>query len=116
MKDRIELFYCYSAQDENLGHQLEKNLLSLKRQGNIGTWHDRKISPGTHWEKEIDTHLNTASIFLLLLSADFLNSEYCYGFEMKRAMERHNAGEALVIPILLRPTDWEGAPDRKSVV
>src|SRR5205085_8494618 len=68
------------------------------------------ISPGREWARDIDTHLNTADIILLLVSSDFMASNYCYGIEMKRAMERHTTGEARVIPIILRPVDWQNAP------
>jgi hypothetical protein len=105
----IEIFYAYSHKDEHLRDELEKHLSILKRQGVIIGWHDRKISPGREWEGEIDTHLNTARIILLLISPDFIASDYCWGVEVKRAMDRHEAGEARVIPIILRSVVWEGA-------
>ena len=74
-------------------------------------WHDRNISAGTEWEREINKHLNEADIILLLISPDFIASDYCYSKEMKWAMDRHERGEARVIPIILRPVDnWKGAP------
>lgn len=73
-------------------------------------WHDHDISAGAEWEREISEQLNTAQIILLLISPDFMYSEYCYGVEMMRAMERHEAGEARVIPIIIRPTSWHRAP------
>jgi hypothetical protein len=88
----------------------DHHLSNLQRQGFVASWHDRNISAGTAWEYEIDNHLNTADIILLLISSDFVASEYCYSVEMMRAMERHKAGEARVIPIILRPTDWKGTP------
>jgi NTP pyrophosphatase (non-canonical NTP hydrolase) len=106
----IEVFYAYAHEDELLRDKLEKHLSILKRQGVITGWHDRKISPGREWEGEIDTHLKTARIILLLISPDFLASDYCWGVEVKRAMAQHEAGEARVIPIILRPVDWKGAP------
>jgi tetratricopeptide (TPR) repeat protein len=106
----IEVFYSYAHEDETLRNTLEKHLSILHRQGLIFSWHDRKIAPGTNWAKDINTHLETASLILLLISADFLASDYCYGIEMKRALERHKANEARVIPILLRPVAWKGAP------
>jgi tetratricopeptide (TPR) repeat protein len=107
---RIEIFFCYAREDEVLLQGLEKQLKVLRRQGIIHLWHDREISPGAEWEREIDQHLKTASIILLLISPDFMDSDYCYGVEMKRAMERHERGEALVIPIILRPVYWKKAP------
>src|SRR5262249_48477005 len=80
------------------------------RQGVIQTWHDRNINAGDDWKQQIDDNLNTATVILLLISADFLASDYCYEIEMQRALERHNAGEARVIPVILRPVDWHSAP------
>src|SRR5262249_6120408 len=105
----IEVFYSYAHEDEPLRNELEKHLSILYREGLISSWHDRRIEPGIDWEKDIDTHFETASLILLLISSDFLASGYCE-VEMKRAMERHQAKEARVIPILLRPVEWHGAP------
>lgn len=106
----VEVFYSYSHADELLRSELEKHLSILKRKGVIDGWHDRRIDPGAEWEKEIDTHLNNASIILFLVSADFIASEYCWNVEVKRALERHEAGVARVIPVILRPVDWTEAP------
>ena len=78
--------------------------------GLIGSWHDRQISAGTEWANVIDDNLNIADVILLLISVDFLASDYCYDIELKRAMERHEAGEARVIPIVLKLVDWGNAP------
>jgi hypothetical protein len=106
----IKLFYCYANEDEYWQRELEKHLRLLRRQGLIEDWHSRDISAGTEWTHEVEKHLNTAQIILLLISADYLASDYSYSIEMKRALERHENGEALVIPISLRPVDLEGAP------
>ena len=106
----LEVFYCYAREDESLRQGLEKQLSVLKRQGLINLWHDRNISAGTEWQGEIDQHLKAARIILLLVSPDFMDSDYCYSVEMKRALERHQQGEACVIPVILRPVDWQGAP------
>jgi tetratricopeptide (TPR) repeat protein len=106
----IEVFHSYSHKDESLRNELEKHLSPLRRQGIISTWHDRKIGAGTEWAGQIDAHINTAGVILLLISADFLASHYCWDVEMQRAMERHDAGEARVIPIILRPCVWKEAP------
>lgn len=109
----IELFFSYSHKDEVWRDQLATALSGLKRQKVIREWHDRRISGGREWEQEIDQHLNTAQIILLLISPDFIASDYCFDLEMGRALERHEAKEARVIPIILRPTDLEGMPFRK---
>lgn len=70
-------------------------LRPLERQGLIEQWHDREISAGAEWEREIDKHLNTAQIILLMISPDFMNSEYCYNVEVKQAIERHKRGRTV---------------------
>lgn len=111
--EEIDLFIVYSYKDERLWEQLERHLSLLAREGLITSWHDRRILPGEEWRGEIDSHLERANLILLLISADFLASDYCYDIEIKRALERHNCGDARVIPIILRPTDWGGTPFAK---
>ena len=106
----VEIFYSYSHQDEALRDELEKQLSILKKLKIVRTWHDRKICAGTEWADDINDHLNTADIILLLISADFLASEYCCEIELDRSMKRHEAREARVIPIILRDVDWRDAP------
>jgi hypothetical protein len=112
----VEVFLYYSHRDKELRDELVKHLRLLERQGVISSWYDRQILPGIEWARDIDAHLQTAVIILLLVSADFLASDYCYDIEMQRAMERHEAGEARVIPIILRPMDWHSAPFGKLQV
>ncbi len=111
-KQPICLFYSYSHKDERIRDQLETHLALLKRRGVIDEWHDRKIGAGQHIDDEIDRNLAASHISLLLVSADFLHSDYCYKKEMARALERDKAGEARVIPVIIRPVDWKGAPFR----
>jgi tetratricopeptide (TPR) repeat protein len=106
----IGVFCSYAHADEPWRQKLETHLSPLLRQNLLSIWHDRHIVPGTDWAQAIDTHLNSASVILLLISPDFFASDYCYGIEMKHALEREQAGEARVIPILLRPVDWRDAP------
>ena len=104
------IFFSYSHKDESLRDELETHLKLLQRQGIISVWHDRKILPSTEWDGEIDVNLERAKIILLLISADFIASDYCWDKEVKRALERHEKREAVVIPIALRKCDWKGAP------
>ena len=108
--ESILVFFSYSHRDEELRDELAKHLSDLQRQGVIAGWHDRMIGTGTHWEGAIHEHLNQARIILLLFGANFLASDYCYEFEALRALERHKAGEAVVIPIILRAADWTQTP------
>jgi TIR domain len=104
------LFFSYSHVDEVLRNQLEIHLTALQRQGLIATWHDRRITAGSHVGDAIDANLEAAEIILLLVSADFIASDYCYEREMAQAMERHRSGAARVIPVILRPCDWHDLP------
>lgn len=104
------VFFSYSHADEGLRNQLEKQLAMLKRQRVIETWHDRRIGAGDNIDHAIDEHINNDEIILLLISPDFIASNYCYEIELSRAMERHAAGEAIVIPVILRACDWHHAP------
>ncbi|MGD1854506.1 MAG: ABC transporter substrate-binding protein [Leptolyngbyaceae cyanobacterium] len=106
MNDKIELFISYSHRDEGLRDELDTHLSTLKVKGIISTWHDRQIPAGSEWSGDIDRNLKKADIILLLISPDFIGSEYCCEVELAEAMNRHNKGEAIVIPIILRPTDW----------
>ena len=109
----VKIFFCYAHEDEPLLKKLKAHLRPLQRQGLVDMWYDRDISAGSDWEQQIKEQLNTAHIILLLVSPDFMDSDYCYGIEMKRAIERDRRGEARVIPIVLRPVDFEGTPFRK---
>ncbi len=109
----VEVFCSYCHKDESLRKKLASHLSPLKREGIIDEWHDRKIPPGKEWDKEIDDHLNTASVILLLISPEFIESDYCHDVEVTRALERHDSGEACVIPIILRPVDWTKLPFSK---
>jgi DNA-binding response OmpR family regulator len=110
VQESIQVFFSYSHKDEALRDKLANHLSVLEKQGLIKSWHDRKILAGTEWDHEISEHLNQADIILLLISAEFLASQYCYEIEVQRAVERHEAEEACVIPIILRPVDWTGTP------
>ena len=110
-QQQIEVFFSYSRKDENLRKELDNHLAVLKRQAVITSWYDRQIEGGAEWEKEIARHMQSADIILLLVSSDFIASEYCYVKELPKAIARHEAGEAYVIPILLRPIAyWEEMP------
>src|ERR1051326_9129929 len=106
----VEIFCCFARKDQSLLNDLKSHLKPLQRQGQITLWADTDIDAGMIWENEVDKHLDTAQIILLLVSPDFIDSEYCYGKEMKRAMARYKAGEAQVVPIILRPVLWKNTP------
>jgi hypothetical protein len=106
----LRLFISYSHKDENLRASLGDHLASLQREGLIEAWHDRKIIAGQEWGGAIDSNLEEADIILCLVSAGFLASPYCSDIELRRALERHEAGEACLIPVILKPADWNATP------
>lgn len=113
MSNPVKVFFSYSHKDELLRDELATHLSMMKRQGVIEAWHDREIGVGREWADAIDENLDIADIILLLVSAKFLASDYCYDQEMMRAMERQENRKARVIPIILKPTDWTSAPFSK---
>ena len=106
----VEIFISYSHEDEHWMEKLRAHLSPLKLEGKIVDWHDRDITAGTEWADEISEHLESASIVLLLISASFMASEYCWGVEVTRAIARHEAREASVIPVILRDARWQKSP------
>lgn len=108
--ETLEVFFSYAREDEALRNELATHLSLMKRQKIIKMWHDRDLAAGTEWEPELLAHLDAARVILLLISNNFLTSDYSYDIELERAMERHKRGEARVIPIILKPCDWHDAP------
>lgn len=102
----IRIFVSYSHADEALRQELDKHLVSLKRQGLVEVWHDRRIEAGEEWAGKISANIQSAHVILLLISPDFIASQYCYEVELAEAMRLHERGDAVVIPVILRPCDW----------
>jgi len=109
----VSVFISYSHKDQELRQQLEEHMAILKRNGVIATWHDRQITAGSEWKGAIDDNLAAARLILLLISPAFVASDYCYDVELRHALDRHASGEAVVIPIILRPVMWDSAPFAK---
>jgi len=106
----VEVFISYHEKDEQLREELEKHLKTLHREKAITSWHDHKIVAGQEIKGEIDKYLNRAGLILLLVSPDFVASDYHWTVEVTRALERHSAGKARAIPVLMRYADWETPP------
>ncbi len=103
----ISLFFSYSHKDEAFRNELENHLAVLKREGVIEAWHDRRVDAGSRVHDEISDRLESASIILLMVSSNFLASDYCYDRELARALERHERREVVVIPVIVQPCDWQ---------
>jgi hypothetical protein len=109
-ESRLYVFESYAHHDERLRQELEKHLSPLRRSDLIETWHDARVSAGTEFHPEIVRRLTKADLILLLISPDFINSDFCYRREMRIALQRHAKGEARVVPVILRPVDWLTTP------
>lgn len=105
----VSLFYSYAHEDEPLRDELAGHLKILERRGLIQAWHDRQIRPGQAWDQAIDHHLSAADLVLLLVSKDFIGSDYIWGVELAQAMQRRQAGQCEVVPIIVRAVDIDPA-------
>jgi hypothetical protein len=112
-KKALNLFVSYCHADEIVKTELLKHLEPLRRLQLIETWHDRQIKAGEDWGNKISVNLERADIIVLVVSIDFINSKYCYDIELDRALERHTAREAVIIPLIARSCMWHTAPFSK---
>ena len=110
---KLRLFISYSHEDEKMKNELDKHLVMLKRSGKVEVWNDRKLVAGQEWDSEIKNEMQAADIILLLISADFNNSEYIWKEELSHAMQRHEQGTARVVPVILRKCEWSDMPYAK---
>lgn len=106
----VTAFISYAHADEEHRRALETHLSLLRRKGVLHLWTDRRIGVGDEWKSSINQAVESADLFLILVSADLLASDYCWDEEMARAIERHREGKATVVPIFVRPCDWADAP------
>ena len=109
----MKFFVSYSHRDEGTLERLKTHLSPLLREGRIEAWYDREIRAGEEIDGEISAQLESCDVFLLLISADFLKSDYCMETEMTRAMQRHDEGSARVIPIIVEDCYWKSSPFQK---
>lgn len=110
---RVRIFISYAHADEPLKKELDKYLKVLRRSGKIAVWHDRELVAGDDWDATIMRELAQAHLILLLISVDFNASDFIWDKELAAAMERHAAGTARVVPIILRPCQWTSLPYAK---
>lgn len=103
----MKAFISYSHHDAEFLNALHQHLASLRRQKLLETWTDREIDAGGVLDEEIAAAMERANLFLLLVSSSFINSDYCYDKEFKKTLEKQKAGKALVVPIIVRPCDWQ---------
>jgi|GEM_PF-1563759 len=103
----MKAFISYSHHDAEFLTSLHQHLAALRRQKLLEAWTDREIDAGGALDQEIATAMEKANLFLLLVSSSFINSDYCYEKEFQKALKRQKAGKAIIVPIIVRPCDWE---------
>ena len=108
-----KVFISYSHKDDEFRKQLKSHLRGLERSGLVTSWHDRMITAGSEWKGEIDKNLNEAGVILLLISSSFIESEFCFDVELEHALQLHQKGIALVVPVIIRPVVWSDLPFAK---
>jgi len=113
LRRRFKLFVSYAPEDDRHRDDLDHHLASLRREGNVDVWFDARIAPGEDWRARIGQELSGSDVILLLISANFLASDFCVDEEMAHAVERHRQGTARVIPIAVRAADWGQMPFAK---
>ena len=109
-KISVKVFISYAHADQELHKKLQEHLSSLVYSGDITIWQDQEIPAGANWEEQINTHLNEADMILLLVSASFIASKYCWNKEVQAALKGHEAGTVRVIPVILKPVHWQNTP------
>jgi len=108
--DKPRIFISYSHENEGFKKEFRKMIAPLERKGDWKVWDDRYILPGEVWNPKIMKHLSEANVIVLLLTSSFFNSDYIYNIELTRAVERHEAGNALLISVIVSACMWEETP------
>ncbi len=103
---KINLFYSYAHEDEASCNEVMQALQLLRSESVINEWYDRQISPGENWRKLISENLARSKIVLLMISPDFLASDYCMGVELKQALDRHWERQCRIVPVIIRDCRW----------
>lgn len=106
----LKVFISYSHRDTAACERLLIHLEPLRRQGLIDAWHDRRIAPGEDLDDTISAELEGADVLVCLVSPDFLASNYCYTRELARALERREAGQCDIFPVIVTSCHWKPTP------
>ena len=110
---KAKVFISYSSRDARQHDELTVRLKPLRSEGLVETWSDRCLVAGEEWDKTIRRELEEADVIVLLWSAQFEGTDYIRDVEIKRAVERAEAGEAVVVSVILEPCGWQRSPVAK---
>ncbi|HZF13506.1 MAG TPA: toll/interleukin-1 receptor domain-containing protein, partial [Thermoanaerobaculia bacterium] len=104
--DRPTVFVSYSHEDEGWKDRVVQHLKVLEPEGVLEVWHDRSIGAGADWQQELESAMERAAVAVLLVSADFLSSEFILEIEVPYLLERRTAGALTIIPVIARHCAW----------
>lgn len=97
------MFVSYSHKDSTFLDRLRVHLRPLEKNGLIELWDDSKLAAGDRWKPSVEEALERARVAILLLTADFLASEFIVNKELPSLLSKAEAGGTLIIPIVVKP-------------
>lgn len=106
----LKAFFSYAHEDVDVVVNLHKHLAPLRHEEIVEFWYDRDLLPGENWDDAIASRLEDADIVVVVISSDFVSSEYAYGKELGRALELHDRGQLRVVPVIARNCRWQNLP------
>jgi hypothetical protein len=106
----LKAFFSYAHEDVDVIANLQKHLAPLRHEEIVEFWYDRDLVAGENWDDAITSRLEDADIVIVIVSSDFVSSEYAYGKELSRALELHERGQLRVVPVIARNCRWQNLP------
>jgi len=100
---RTKIFISYSHKDKAFIDRLMVHLKPLEKHGLIDAWVDSRILAGEQWKAEINTALSSSQVAILLVSADFLASDFIVDNELPPLLEKAKEEGVTIIPVILKP-------------
>lgn len=112
LKDRKQkIFISYSHQDKEYLDRLMVHLKPLMRRGMLDVWADTKIKTGDHWREEIQKALDSASVAILLVSADFMASDFIIDNELPPLLSKAEVNGTRILPVIVSPCRFTREPE-----
>ena len=102
-----KIFISYAREDRGWVDKLKNHLASLQRKGLVESWDDSSIWPGKEWNASIMKALGEADIYILMVTVDFIASDYINQNELPVALKRAEGEENVqIVPVIVRPCNW----------